>query len=146
MKERTKFKERLSSLRKERILVPLLLSLLALLAITCISCMPEIPREDDIIVTPPSPDPLPGDKEEEPEQPKSWVWHQTGTCPEALSFKIPEDESGVQILISGHESKIVGDGDEYVILSLRVRMMVKKLDGEWKVYLDGAECGVFRYE
>ena len=63
-----------------------------------------------------------------------------------LGFKIPEDESGVQILLNGKESKIVSDGDEYVILSERVRMAVKKLEGKWEVYLDGTECGYFIYE
>ena len=108
--------------------------------------MPELPTEDDIVITPPNPDPLPDDKEEEPEQPKAWVWHLTGSCPESLSFQIPEDESGVQIFINGRGSKVLSDGDEYTILSERVKAKAVKGDGLWTVYLDGSQCGVLKYE
>ena len=133
---------------KERVTIILnVVMVLALLAVTFISCIPDLPTEEDIVITPPIPDPLPGEgTEEESELPKAWVWHLTGVCPDTLAFQIPEDESGVQILLNGKESKIVSDGDEYVILSERVRMAVKKLDGKWEVYLDGTECGYFIYE
>ena len=59
---------------KERIFVPLvLLMVLAAITLSFISCMPEIPGDEDTVVIPPAPDPLPG--EEEPEQPNAWVWH-----------------------------------------------------------------------
>ena len=130
---------------KERIFVPLVL-LMVLVAITLsfISCMPEIPGEEDIVVIPPAPDPLP--EEEEPEQPKAWVWHKTGSSPESLAFDIADDESGVQLYVDGRESRIIQDGDEFILLSERVRITVKKIDGEWKVYLDENECGFFSYE
>ena len=61
---------------KERIFVPLvLLMVLAAITLSFISCMPDLPGEEDTVVIPPAPDPLPG--EEEPEQPKAWVWHLT---------------------------------------------------------------------
>ena len=130
---------------KERIFVPLvLLMVLAAIVLSFISCMPEIPGEEDTVVIPPAPDPLPG--EEEPEQPKAWVWHLTGSCPESLSFQIPEDESGVQIFINERGSKVLSDGDEYTILSERVKAKAVKGDGLWTVYLDGSQCGVLKYE
>ena len=132
---------------KERMLFPLvLIMVMAALSVTFVSCMPELPTEDDIVITPPNPDPLPDDKEEEPEQPKAWVWHLTGSCPESLSFQIPEDESGVQIFINGRGSKVLSDGDEYTILSERVKAKAVKGDGLWTVYLDGSQCGVLKYE
>ena len=132
---------------KERMLFPLvLIVVMAALSVTFVSCMPELPTEDDIVITPPNPDPLPDDKEEEPEQPKAWVWHLTGSCPESLSFQIPEDESGVQIFINGRGSKVLSDGDEYTILSERVKAKAVKGDGLWTVYLDGSQCGVLKYE
>ena len=130
---------------KERIFVPLvLLMVLAAITLSFISCMPEIPGEEDTVVIPPAPDPLPG--EEEPEQPKAWVWHKTGSYPESLAFDIADDESGVQLYVDGRESRIIQDGDEFILLSERVRITVKKIDGEWKVYLDENECGFFSYE
>ena len=46
---------------KERIFVPLvLLMVLAAITLSFISCMPEIPGEEDTVVIPPAPDPLPG--------------------------------------------------------------------------------------
>ena len=136
MKRRTYF--------KKRMLVPLmLLMVLSAVAVILISCMPDLPKEEDIVITPPVPDPLPDNKEEET---KTWKWHLTGSLPSSLSFQIPEDESGVQILLNGKASKIVCEGDEYVILSERVRMTVKKENGDWIVYLDGSECGYFRYQ
>ena len=130
---------------KERIFVPLvLLMVLAAITLSFISCMPDLPGEEDTVVIPPSPDPLPG--EEEPEQPKAWVWHKTGSYPESLAFDIADDESGVQLYVDGRESRIIQDGDEFILLSERVRITVKKIDGEWKVYLDENECGFFRYE
>ena len=131
----------------ERMLFPLvLLVVMAVLSVTFVSCMPDLPSEDDVVITPPIPDPLPNDKEEEPEQPKAWVWHLTGSCPESLSFQIPEDESGVQIFINERGSKVLSDGDEYTILSERVKAKAVKGDGLWTVYLDGSQCGVLKYE
>lgn len=128
---------------RERMLFPLvLLVVMALLSVTFVSCMPDLPSEDDVVITPP----IPGDKEEEQEQPKAWVWHETGSCPESLAFDIADDESGVQLYVDGRESRIIQDGDEFILLSERVRITVKKIDGEWKVYLDENECGFFRYE
>ena len=130
---------------KERIFVPLvLLMVLAAITLSFISCMPDLPGEEDTVVIPPAPDPLPG--EEEPEQPKAWVWHETSSYPESLAFDIADDESGVQLYVDGRESRIIQDGDEFILLSERVRITVKKIDGEWKVYLDENECGFFRYE
>ena len=130
---------------KERIFVPLvLLMVLAAITLSFISCMPDLPGAEDAVVIPPTPDPLPG--EEEPEQPKAWVWHETGSYPESLAFDIADDESGVQLYVDGRESRIIQDGDEFILLSERVRITVKKIDGEWKVYLDENECGFFRYE
>ena len=132
---------------RERMLFPLvLIMVMAALSVTFVSCMPELPTEDDIVITPPNHDPLPDDKEEEPEQPKAWVWHETGSYPESLAFDIADDESGVQLYVDGRESRIIQDGDEFILLSERVRITVKKIDGEWKVYLDENECGFFRYE
>ena len=132
---------------RERMLFPLvLLVVMAVLSVTFVSCMPDLPSEDDVVITPPIPDPLPNDKEEEPEQLKAWVWHETGSYPESLAFDIADDESGVQLYVDGRESRIIQDGDEFILLSERVRITVKKIDGEWKVYLDENECGFFRYE
>ena len=74
------------------------------------------------------------------------MWHLTGSCPESLSFQIPEDESGVQIFINERGSKVLSDGDEYTILSERVKAKAVKGDGLWTVYLDGSQCGVLKYE
>ena len=113
---------------KERMLFPLvLIVVMAALSVTFVSCMPELPTEDDIVITPPNPDPLPDDKEEEPEQPKAWVWHKTGSSPESLAFDIADDESGVQLYVDGRESRIIQDGDEFILLSERVRITVKKI-------------------
>ena len=130
---------------KERIFVPLvLLMVLAAITLSFISCMPEIPGEEDTVVIPPAPDPLPG--EEEPEQPKAWVWHETGLYPESFAFEVSEDEIGVQLYVDGEKSRVIQDGDHFIIMSERVKVSAKKLDGEWKVYIDDTECGFFRYE
>ena len=130
---------------KERIFVPLvLLMVLAAITLSFISCMPEIPGEEDTVVIPPAPDPLPG--EEEPEQPKAWVWHETGSYPESFAFEVSEDEIGVQLYVDGEKSRVIQDGDHFIIMSERVKVSAKKLDGEWKVYIDDTECGFFRYE
>ena len=132
---------------RERMLFPLvLLVVMAVLSVTFVSCMPDLPSEDDVVITPPIPDPLPNDKEEEPEQPKAWVWHKTGSYPESLAFDIADDESGVQLYVDGRESRIIQDGDNFIIIAERVNVSAKKLDGEWKVYIDDTECGFFKYE
>ena len=132
---------------KERMLFPLvLIMVMAALSVTFVSCMPELPTEDDIVITPPNPDPLPDDKEEEPEQPKAWVWHETGLYPESFAFEVSEDEIGVQLYVDGEKSRVIQDGDHFIIMSERVKVSAKKLDGEWKVYSDDTECGFFRYE
>ena len=130
---------------KERIFVPLvLLMVLAAITLSFISCMPDFPGEEDTVVIPPAPDPLPG--EEEPEQPKAWVWHETGLYPESFAFEVSEDEIGVQLYVDGEKSRVIQDGDHFIIMSERVKVSAKKLDGEWKVYIDDTECGFFRYE
>ena len=132
---------------RERMLFPLvLLVVMAVLSVTFVSCMPDLPSEDDVVITPPIPDPLPGDKEEEPEQPKAWVWHETGSYPESLAFEIAEDEKGVQLYVDGVKSRVIQDGDNFIIIAERVNVSAKKLDGEWKVYIDDTECGFFKYE
>ena len=132
---------------KERMLFPLvLIMVMAALSVTFVSCMPELPTEDDIVITPPNHDPLPDDKEEEPEQPKAWVWHETGLYPESFAFEVSEDEIGVQLYVDGEKSRVIQDGDHFIIMSERVKVSAKKLDGEWKVYSDDTECGFFRYE
>ena len=55
-------------------------------------------------------------------------------------------EVGVQIFINGRGSKVLSDGDEYTILSERVKAKAVKGDGLWTVYLDGSQCGVLKYE
>ena len=100
---------------KERIFVPLvLLMVLAAITLSFISCMPDLPGAEDTVVIPPAPDPLP--EEEEPEQPKAWVWHETGSYPESLAFDIADDESGVQLYVDGRESRINQDGEEFILL------------------------------
>ena len=48
---------------RERMLFPLvLLVVMAVLSVTFVSCMPDLPSEDDVVITPPIPDPLPNDK------------------------------------------------------------------------------------
>lgn len=132
---------------RERMLFPLvLLVVMAVLSVTFVSCMPDLPSEDDVVITPPIPDPLPNDKEEEPEQPKAWVWHETGSYPESLAFEIAEDEKGVQLYVDGVKSRVIQDGDNFIIIAERVNVSAKKLDGEWKVYIDDTECGFFKYE
>ena len=129
-------------LKRWRMFIPLTVIVISLLAILAMGCVPDFPG-GEVIVTPPIPDPLPSE-EGEPEKEKAWVWHETGAMPEALSFKVMEE--GVMMYLNGYESKLLKDGDDFMVLSIRKRVSLSFREEEWRVYLDGLECGVFRYE
>ena len=123
-------------LKRWRTTIPLLVIVLSLLAILAMGCVPHFPTGEEILQPP----------AEEEEKVKSWVWYEKIEIPEALSFQVSEEENGIMMYLNGYETKVIKDGDEFLVLSLRKRVSAKMVEEEWKVYLDGEECGVFIYE
>ena len=112
------------------------LLILSVVLIFFVGCMPQVEAPTIPPVT---------DVTENVEE-KEWKWKTTGDLPQILSFSVIEEGEKIQMFVNGKTDIALSDGDEYSVLAVRKKVSARKGDGEWRIYLDSAEVGVFTYE
>lgn len=75
------------------------------------------------------------------------VWNWVAVAPKSMSldYELDLEANGIQLYVDGRESRILYPNDEFILLSERIRILVKFEDNLWKIYHNDELYGYYEY-
>ena len=75
------------------------------------------------------------------------VWNWVAVAPKSISldYELDLGANGIQLYVDGRESRILYPNDEFILLSERIRILVKFEDNLWKIYHNDELYGYYEY-
>lgn len=77
--------------------------------------------------------------------PNAWNWVGLTSTGPSLSYEMNEEENAIQLYVDGYKSRLIYEGDSFVIMSERIKISAKHVDNFWYIYHDDELHGYFEY-